>query len=136
MTCENIVGVKNILMSFKDCDRDVTIGPIEHQLAGTDMPTWRNCAWTSERLPGGYVRRQAADASVQLTVIRDLRIPLSYYQGCASIDIQVEYHNGLVQTGIQGGVIGEEKSDTHEVTMEITFKQIDELLPPGSLAAA
>lgn len=136
MTCGNIVGVKNILMTFNDCNSDTKIGPIEHALAGTDLPTWRNCAWTTERLPGGYVKRTASDASVQLTIIRDIRIPLSFYQGCAAIDIQVEYHNGLVQTGIAGGVVGDERSDTHEVTLEIVFATVDEMLPAGALAAA
>jgi uncharacterized protein (DUF3820 family) len=131
MTCENLVGVKNILVTFFDCDNDVKIGPIAHKLSSEELPTWKNCPWNNERLPQGYTKRQASDAKVQLKVIRDLRVPLALYQGCAAIDLQVEYDNGLVYTGTGGGVIGDTMSDTHEVEMDMSFRIIDELLPAG-----
>lgn len=135
MACENLVGVKNILMTFFDCDTDTRVGPISHAQATEDLPTWKTCAWTNERLPGGYTKRSAADVGCEIVVIRDLRIPLAWYQGCVAIDMQVEYDNGLVYTGLGGGVVGDEKSDTHEVSLDITFRTVDELLPPGSLIA-
>lgn len=136
MPCENLVGVKNILITFRDCDTDERIGPISHKLSSEDLPTWRACDENNTALPGGYTKRQQSNASGMLKVIRDMRVPLAFYQGCASVDLQVEMLNGIVMTGLQGGVIGDTKSDTHEVEMELSFKQIDELLPPGSLANA
>ena len=38
-----------------------------------------------------------------------------------------------VYSGVKGTGTGDEKSDTHEVTMTITFKEIDEMLPQGTL---
>lgn len=133
MTCENQVGVKNILLTFKDCDTDAVYGPIAHKLATDTLPTWRLCAYNNEALPHGYVKRVPTNPGVEINVIRDLRIPLSMYQGCSDVNIQVEYYNGLVYSAVKGTGIGEEKSDTHEVAMEIVFREIDELLPNGTL---
>jgi len=38
-----------------------------------------------------------------------------------------------VYSAAKGTGTGDEKSDTHEVTMTISFKEIDELLPAGTL---
>lgn len=136
MACDNLVGLKNCVITFTDCDTDTTVGPISHLLATEDLPTIKTCAWNNEKLVGGYTRRQASDVGVEISIIRDLRIPLAWYQGCASIDMQLEYDNGLVYTCLGGGVIGDEKSDTHQVDLELTFRIIDELLPTGALAQA
>lgn len=135
MPCDNQVGVKNILLTFRDCETDEVYGPISHELATEDLPTWRLCPYNNEPLPGGYVRRSVANESVEMVIIRDTRIPLALYQGCASVDVQVEYHNGLVYTGNNGTSTGDEMSDTHEVTMTLTFREIDEILPTGALEA-
>lgn len=136
MTCENVVGVKNILMTFTDCQSGRVIGPYSHELATEELPMWRPCTYVSEAMTQGYVKKTANNASAEISVIRNLAVPLAWYQGCASIDIQVEYENGLVYTGTKGTTIGEEKSDSHEVSMEITFRQLDELLPDGELQEA
>lgn len=136
MSCDNIVGVKNILITFLDCDTNQSYGPYAHELATEDLPTWKLCAYTNTALSHGYIRRQSTNAEVQINVIRDLRIPLSYYQGCAAIDLQVEYDNGLVYTGKGGNVTGDDKSDTHQVNMTLAYKVLDELLPAGALVAA
>jgi hypothetical protein len=133
MTCDNQVGVKNILLTFKDCDTDAIYGPISHELSSEDLPTWRLCPYNNEPLPHGYVKRKPTNPEVEIKVIRDLRIPLSMYQGCSDVTLQVEYYNGLVYSAAKGTGTGDEKSDTHEVTMTITFKFIDELLPAGTL---
>ena len=133
MTCENQVGIKNILLSFRDCDTDVVYGPISHNLSSEDLPTWRLCAFNNEALPRGYVQRVSTNPEVEIKVIRDLRIPLSMYQGCSDVSLQVEYYNGLVYSATKGTGIGDEKSDTHEVSMTISFREIDELLPAGTL---
>lgn len=133
MTCENQVGVKNVMLTFRDCETDEVFGPISHELSSEDLPTWRLCGFNNEALPGGYVRRQISNPEVEINVIRDLRIPLAMYQGCSDVSLQVEYYNGLVYSGINGTGIGDEKSDTHEVAMTISFREIDELLPAGTL---
>lgn len=136
MSCENIVGVKNILMTFRDCDTDAVLGPYSHELATDELPTWKLCPFTNEVMTGGYTRRTYANSMTTLNVIRDLRIPLSWYQGCASVDIQVEYENGLVYTAKGGTHTGDDQSDTHGVTLTLSYRQIDELLPEGALIAA
>jgi len=136
MTCENQVGVKNILLTFKDCDTEAVYGPIAHVLATDTLPTWRLCEFNNEALPHGYVKRVPTNPEVEINVIRDLRIPLSMYQGCSDVNIQVEYYNGLVYSAAKGTGTGDEKSDTHEVAMTISFREIDELLPNGILDAA
>ena len=102
MTCDNQVGVKNILLSFHDCDTDAVYGPIAHVLASDTLPTWRLCPYKNEPLPHGYVTRKPSNPEVEISVIRDLRIPLSMYQGCSDVTLQVEYFNGLGVLGHQG----------------------------------
>lgn len=133
MTCENQVGVKNILMSFRDCDTDIVYGPISHELSSEDLPTWRLCAYNNEALPHGYVKRKPTNPEVEIKVIRDLRIPLSMYQGCSDVNLQVEYYNGLVYSAARGTGTGDTKSDTHEVDLTLVFQEIDEMLPAGTL---
>lgn len=137
MTCDNQVGVKNVMLTFRDCETDEIFGPYSHDLATEDLPTWRLCAFNNEALPGGYVRRQVSNPEVEISVIRDLRIPLALYQGCADVTLQVEYYNGLVYSAVNGTGTGDEKSDTHQVDMTISFREIDELLPAaGTLPLA
>jgi hypothetical protein len=136
MACDNQVGVKNILITFTDCATGQVFSKISHELSSEDLPTIRACGYTNEALPGGYTKRNLSNAQIELKVIRDLRVPLPYYQGCAGIDIQVEYLNGLVYTGFNGTTTGDESSDTHEVTMTVAYKLLDELLPAGTLQAA
>lgn len=136
MTCENQIGVKNILLTFRDCETDEVFGPISHDLSSDTLPTWRLCGFNNEAVPGGYVKRTPSNPEVEIAVIRDLRIPLAMYQGCSDVTLQVEYYNGLVYSAIDGTGTGDEKSDTHEVTLTISFKEIDELLPAGQFQAA
>lgn len=135
MPCDNIIGVKNILFTFRDCDTDETVGPINHVLATDTLPTWKTCEFVNAILTYGYTRRTATNATATLNIIRNLGIPLAFYQGCASIDIQVEYMNGLVYTGFSGTVTSDAESDTHEVDVTVSFKTIDELLPEGAASA-
>jgi len=134
MPCENQIGVKNILLTFKDCDTDEVFGPIAHELAAEDLPTWRLCPYNNTALPGGFVTRARANSQVEMNIIRDTRIPLAMYQGCASVIGQVEYYNGLVISFTDGTGTGDEMSDTHAVTMAVSFLTYDELLPAGQLA--
>jgi hypothetical protein len=134
MTCENQIGVKNILLTFKDCDTDAVYGPIAHLLLDDTLPTWRLCAFENEALPHGFVKRSPTNAELVISVIRDLRIPLAMYQGCSDVNIQVEYYNGLVYSAVQGTGTGTgSDSDTHGVEMTISFQEIDEMLPNGIL---
>lgn len=136
MACDNQVGVKNILVTFRDCETDETFGPISHQLAAEDLPLIRACGYNNQPLPGGYVSRQLSNASIEMNIIRDLRVPLALYQGCAEMDIQIEYFNGLVYSGTGGTGTGEDGSDGHSVTVTAVFRTLDELLPAGTIQAA
>lgn len=131
--CDNQVGVRNILIKFLDCDSNTIYGPLAHTLAGDAQPTYRLCDTSNEPLPGGFVRRTRGNNMITINVIRDLRVPLALYQGCASIDITVEHYNGMVVTGISGTATGDTDSDGHEVEISATFKTIDEFLPAGTL---
>lgn len=135
MTCDNQIGVRNIIISFRDCDTGATYGPISHELSGDTQPTYRLCEYSNEALPGGYTRRTRGSNEISLSVIRNQGIPLAMYQGCASIDVTIEHFNGTVITGVSGTATGAEGSDGHEVSITATFKEIDELLPNGPLAA-
>lgn len=134
--CGNQVGVKNIVISFLDCETGATYGPLSHELSGDDLPTIRICPYNNDALPGGYVKRKVSNDEIEMKIIRDLRIPLALYQGCASLNIQIEYYNGLVYSAVNGTGTGDDKSDTHEVTVKASFREIDELLPAGILSAA
>lgn len=136
MSCENIVGVKNIVLTFKNCETNQTTAPIVHQLASEELPTLRTYEWTQDELPGGYTKRKHHNPKLSMRIIRDLRIPLKDYQGRSAITVQIEYENGLVYTGLEGGVKGDQMSDTHEVQLELSFRILEELLPPGQLLAA
>lgn len=132
MSCDNQVGVRNILLKFYDCDTGAVYGPISHQLAGQEQPNYRICEYNNEPLPGGYVRRTKGNNQMTFRVIRNSGIPLAMYQGCASIDVTIEHFNGLVYTGLNGTGTGQESSDGHEVMVTATFESIDELLPDAA----
>lgn len=134
--CPEQIGIRNILMTFKDCDNNITYGPLSHELAGEEQPSYRMCDYSNEPLPGGYIRRTRGNNEITVNVIRNLGVPLAMYQGCASINITLEHFNGLVVTGIAGTSTGDEGSDGHEVTITATFKEIDELLPTSAQNAA
>lgn len=136
MTCDNQVGVRNILIKFYNCDTDQTFGPVSHELATDEQPNYRLCEYTNEALPGGYIRRNRGNNEISLNVIRNLGVPLALYQGCASIDVTIEHYNGLVVTGLNGTATGEESSDGHEVAMTLSFQEVDELLPQSLAPAA
>lgn len=129
MDCGNQIGVRNIFIKFFDCDNNRTYGPVVHELAGDEQPTYKLCPYSNEALPGGFVRRNKSNESMTMNIIRNLGVPLALYQGCSSVDVTVEHFNGMVMSGVGGTITGDESSDGHEVTVEITFESIDELLP-------
>ena len=132
--CGNQVGVRNITVKFIDCDTGAVYGPIVHELSGDSQPTYRLCEYSNEALPGGYVRRTKGTNEISMSIIRDLRIPLALYQGCGGIDVTIEHFNGYVITGVGGTATGNESSDGHEVSVTATFREVDELLPAGTLS--
>lgn len=132
MACLNQVGVKNILITFTDCDTDEVIGPISHELAGEEQPTYRTCEYTNEPMTNGRVMRNKSNQSITVTVERNLGISLAYYQGCARIDMQIEHFDGRVYSAENGTATGEEESDGSDVTITAVFEEIDELLPVGA----
>ena len=135
MSCEAIVGVKNIKLTLEHCESGQRIANLIHLLATDELPKWRMFDRVYDELPGGYVKMKQSNYKVEMKIIRDLRIPLAWYQGAARIDVTIEYQNGLVYVGSVGGVRNEESSDTHEVTLMVVFRRATELLPPGALVS-
>lgn len=128
-TCDNQVGVKNILISFLNCDTGQTITSVSHKLAnGDELPTAKICNYTLTPRTAGRVTRSEDNSSLTMNVIRDNRVPLSWYQGCAKIDVQIEWFDGIVWTATNGSVVDAAESDGHDVTVTAIFDSIDELL--------
>jgi hypothetical protein len=136
MACDKIIGVKNISITFTVCETGQVLGPLSHKQATDDLPMIRFATFKNEPLKHGYSKRISDNAMVEIKVIVDERIPTKYYQGDAEIKLQIEYENGRVVTGERGTVTGDDKTDTFEATMSITYPKLEELLPPGSLLAA
>lgn len=139
MSCETQLGVRHLTLTFKNCDTGERIGPLRHKLADDDLPMWNLRDRKGEKLTGGWVKYTEDSECCEIKIIRDKRIPLSVYQGNGiwSVDLQVEYLCNTVYTGLDGAIVGEEKSDTRQVDMELTFESgIEETLPEGALIAA
>ena len=79
--CDQIVGVKNILLKFTNCETGEVIGPIAHELSKEDLPKWRTHAYKSEMLPGGYVKKHHISAACEMDIRRDLRVSLRTIRG-------------------------------------------------------
>jgi Phage tail tube protein len=136
MACPKLLGVKNIPIKFTNCNTGQVLGPYIHKLSGDELPQFRTYPFASEALPNGYSRQFQRSAKIMMKIQRDPRIPLSWYQGAAVLDIQVEMESGHVYTGEGGTIIGEPTSDSLEIEIEASFEGIDELLPDGALADA
>jgi hypothetical protein len=136
MACDKQHGIRNISITFTDCDTEQTVGPLIHKLAEPDtLPTYTACTRINTALTAGYTSVSESNASITMSVIRNKGIPMAWYQGCASVDVQIEWLDGKVVTGVGGAVTEPDESDGHTVAMTIIFEDIDELLPDGALAA-
>ena len=136
MSCENNIGLKNAVFSFTHCDTGEQIKRISHVLAEDDLPEVRMARVSSETLNGGYVKKTQGSPMIKGNFVRDRRVPQEWYEGHASIDVQLEYYSGIIISGVGGTNVAEDGSDTHSVNLEITYRQLDELLPDGALAQA
>jgi hypothetical protein len=135
MACENQVGVRNIWMTFTDCDTGTVYGPFAHDLAGDEQPMYRLCPFSNEAMPNGYVKRNVSNSKIGLNIVRHQGVPLQMYQGCAAVNVNIEHYNGRIVTALNGTPIGDDDSDGHEVSMDITFAEVDEYLPSPATAA-
>lgn len=133
MSCDNIVGVKNILLTFTHCETGAVFSKVSHKLAGDELPKFMTSKKKNEDMTSGRFKQTEASPKADMTVLVEDGIPLSYYQGEAAIGMQVEMLSGRVYTGFGGGVVDAESSDTSEVTLGITFEDIDELVPTKNL---
>ena len=137
MSCPNQVGVKNLTLNFIDCDNGASggignVGPISHTMSQDTLPSYDSVPYTLESLSGGRVKRTYKNCSVKVDVVRNLAIPLAYYQGRASVDYQCEHINGSTFTGVGGFVTEPEDSDGNEVSMTLVYKELVEVLAPGA----
>lgn len=137
--CQNQVGVLNLTLAFTNCDANAgsggaNIAPRTHYMAKDQLPMYLVPAYTLVGTTQGRAKRQYANAKIKVDISRDLAIPLGYYQGMAAIDYQCEHLSGAVVTGTGGFVINAAESDGDQVTMNIEYALLEELLPAGSLA--
>jgi hypothetical protein len=134
--CPEIVGVRNISLSFTDCDGGdgaVSIRARTHTMSKDELPMYNMATYTLEGLSRGRAKRTYTNATIELPIVRDLAIPLIYYQGRAAISVQIEHINGVVVAASNGIVTGVEASDGNDVRMNLEFAKIEELLPSGAL---
>ena len=134
MACTNIIGVKNILISFENCDTGETIRNVSHELATEDLPKFYTAEYVNSEMPGGRIKRTQSSPYMEMTVVVEDGIALAWYQGEASLTIQIEMASGRVYTGFSGGVTDAESSDSSDVTLKVIFDEIDELVPAASLS--
>lgn len=139
MSCPNQIGVKNVLIAFTDCDNGTAggignVAAIAHDMAQDSLPEYDFTGYKLEGVSGGRVKRTYENAKIKLKIIRNLGIPLAYYQGRASMDVQIEHINGSTVTGLSGFVTDKQESDGNEVELTLEFKpsNMTEVLPPGS----
>lgn len=136
MACDKKEGIKNILLTFTDCDTEETTGPISHkQPVDADLPTVMACSYANTDIGRGRVTVAEQSQNLSVTVQGDRSIPMSWYQGCAEIKIQIEWFTGEVWTGMAGQVIDAEASNRTSITMSIIFEEIDIMLPASGEAA-
>lgn len=129
MSCANKEGVKNILLTFVDCETGEKISNISHkQPLDADNPTMIGCAFNNTDIGRGRVSVAERSEQMTLTVQGDNAVPISYYQGCASVTVQVEWFSGEVWTGEDGNVIEPDASNRASITMTLVFEKINVML--------
>jgi hypothetical protein len=137
MACANQVGVKNLTLAFTDC-RSGDAGGIgnvkatSHIMAQDALPELDSVPYKLTGLSAGRVKLTYKNASIKLNIVRNLAVPLSYYQGRASMDVQIEFLNGGVMTGIAGAVTEPQASDGNEVNFTVEFDSLSEILSPSA----
>ena len=136
MDCPEVVGVRNVIISFRDCDSDVVLRNIFHKLASDTLPTFNLCPYTYTALPGGKVQKsEGTGVTLEMEIERVPSIPSAYYTGCASIDVTLEYYDGSVLTFLNGAVVDSGGTNGHTVSISAVFKEADELLAVTQMAA-
>lgn len=127
--CPAQVGVRNLVISFRDCDSDSEWRNIAHKMNGDILPTVLACNKITTRLPGGKVQVSEGNGyTFTADVQRVESIPLAMYQGCAAIDVSVEWYDGSVWTLLTGSVIDAAESDGNTITLTASFQEFDEIL--------
>lgn len=127
--CPSQVGVRNLVISFKDCDSDAEWRNVVHKMNGDTLPTVMACNKVTTQLPGGKVQVSEGNGYTFTADIQRVEgIPLAMYQGCAALDISVEWYDGSVWTLINGSVTDATESDGNTITLTASFQEFDEIL--------
>lgn len=130
--CPDIVGVRNVLISFKDCDNDQEMRNVVHKVASDTLPTYNLCNYVLTALPGGKVQRSEGTGftlEIEIQVVDG--IPTAWYTGCAAIDVTLDYYDGKVLTFLNGAIIDSGGTDGNTVVISAVFKDADELFAEG-----
>jgi hypothetical protein len=137
-SCANAFGIKNIFITFTVC-RGSRAGyvspPISHSQFGDAMPMIRNVAHKNQQLPGkrGRVKQTPTPKSFEIEVEVEDNIPLAWYQGDATMDVDVEYLSGKIYNVLNAIPMGEEKSDTNSIKLNLDADEIGEFLAASPL---
>lgn len=127
--CPSQVGVRNLVISFKDCDSDQEWRNVAHKMNGDVLPTVLACNKNTTALPGGKVQvSEGTGYTFSADIQRACGIPLAMYQGCAAIDVSVEWYDGSVWTLLNGSVTDAGESDGNSITLTGSFQEFDEIL--------
>lgn len=127
--CSSQHGVRKMVISFRDCDTEETRSNVEHLMNGDTIPTVNACNRILTPLPGGKTQVSEGNGYTFTADIQRVdAIPLAWYQGCAAIDVSVEWWNGRVWTLQNGSVTGAAESDGNSVSLTATFQEFDEKL--------
>lgn len=127
--CPSLVGVRRLTFSFKDCDTENEWRNVVHKMNGDVLPTVLACNRTTTILPGGKVQVGEGNGhTFTADIQRVSSIPLAMYQGCAAIDVSVEFYDGTVWTLLNGAITDAAESDGNSVALTATFQVFDEVL--------
>lgn len=132
--CPAQVGVRNLVISFKDCESDNEWRNVVHKINGDTLPTVMACNKTTTVLPGGKVQvGEGTGYTFTADILRVESIPLAMYQGCAAIDVSVEFYDGSVWTLLNGSVTDATESDGNTIQLTASFQEFDEILAVNTL---
>lgn len=127
MACESDVGLKNLVLTFRDCNTGEEISAISHNLAEDTQFEWNACPYTRTSTSGRKTRVSKASVQINFTVVPSLSIPSNYYTGCAEMDVSAEFYSGRVITATNGSIVDASAMNEESVAIQARFDVLDEI---------
>lgn len=132
MSCDKLIGVRNVKVSFTECGTGRSLNNVIHKLGSEELPTWRFVDHVDEDAGDGYRRRKQTSFKGKITLKRNARIPSAWYQGKADITVTVEYEDDSVVVGRHGSPTGETMTDRINVELDCVWDSLTEILAAGT----